>query len=46
VTCDRGTMTGNDLDNGRVAGVIGAAAPRPAEFVIFRLGPWTAGHTV
>jgi hypothetical protein len=28
-------MTQNDLDNGRLVCLIGVAAPRPAEFVIF-----------
>lgn len=44
VKCDRSTMTQNDLDNGRLVCVIGVAAVRPAEFVIFRIGQWTADH--
>ena len=36
------TMTQNDLDNGRLIMEIGVAALRPAEFVIFRIGQWTA----
>ena len=32
-------MSQNDLDNGRL---IGLAPLRPAEFVIFRIGQWTA----
>jgi uncharacterized protein len=42
VKCDRTTMTQNDLDNGRLVCQIGVAALRPAEFVIFRIGQWTA----
>jgi phage tail sheath protein FI len=42
VRCDRSTMTQNDLDNGRLVALIGVAALRPAEFVIFRIGQWTA----
>jgi phage tail sheath protein FI len=42
VRCDRSTMTQNDLDNGRIVCQIGVAPVRPAEFVIFRIGQWTA----
>jgi uncharacterized protein len=42
VKCDRSTMTQNDLDNGRLVCQIGVAPLRPAEFVIFRIGQWTA----
>lgn len=42
VRCDRSTMTQNDLDNGRLVCLIGVAPLRPAEFVIFRVGQWTA----
>jgi uncharacterized protein len=42
VRCDRSTMTQNDLDNGRLICLIGVAPVRPAEFVIFRMGQWTA----
>jgi phage tail sheath protein FI len=42
VKCDRSTMTQNDLDNGRLVCLIGVAALRPAEFVIFRIGQWTS----
>jgi phage tail sheath protein FI len=42
VRCDRSTMTQNDLDNGRLICLIGLAPLRPAEFVIFRIGQWTA----
>jgi phage tail sheath protein FI len=42
VRCDRSTMTQNDLDNGRLVCLIGVAVLKPAEFVIFRIGQWTA----
>jgi phage tail sheath protein FI len=42
VRCDRTTMTQNDLDNGRLVCLIGVSPLRPAEFVIFRIGQWTA----
>ncbi len=42
VRCDRSTMTQNDIDNGRLICQIGVAPVRPAEFVIFRIGQWTA----
>jgi phage tail sheath protein FI len=42
VRCDRSTMTQNDLDNGRLICLVGIAPVRPAEFVIFRIGQWTA----
>jgi phage tail sheath protein FI len=35
-------MTQNDLDKGRLVCPIGAAPVRPAEFVIFSIGHWTA----
>jgi phage tail sheath protein FI len=35
-------MTQNDLDNGRLICLIGVAVVKPAEFVIFRIGQWTA----
>ena len=46
VKCDRTTMTQNDLDNGRLICLIGIAPLRPAEFVIFRIGQWTADRKV
>lgn len=46
VKCDRTTMTQNDLDNGRLVCLIGVAPLRPAEFVIFRIGQWTADRKV
>jgi phage tail sheath protein FI len=46
VKCDRSTMTQNDLDNGRMICLVGVAALTPAEFVIFRVGQWTADHKV
>jgi phage tail sheath protein FI len=42
VKCDRTTMTQNDLDNGRLVCMVGVAALRPAEYVIFRIGQWTS----
>jgi phage tail sheath protein FI len=44
VRCDRSTMTQNDLDNGRLICLVGVAPLRPAEFVIFRIGQWTASR--
>jgi len=41
VRCDRSTMSQNDLDNGRLVCLIGVAALKPAEFVIFRIGQKT-----
>jgi len=37
VTCDRSTMTEDDIANGRLITVIGVAPVFPAEFVIFRI---------
>ena len=42
VKCDRTTMTQTDNDNGRLICVIGVAPVTPAEFVIIRIGLWTA----
>ncbi|WP_138760647.1 phage tail sheath family protein [Modestobacter altitudinis] len=42
VRCDRSTMSQNDLDNGRLICLIGVAPVKPAEFVIFRIGQFTA----
>ena len=42
VRCDRSTMTQNDIDNGRMVCLVGVAALKPAEFVIFRIGQKTA----
>jgi hypothetical protein len=42
VRCDRTTMTQNDLDNGRLICLVGVAPVKPAEFVIFRIGQFTA----
>ena len=42
VRCDRTTMTEADLENGRLVCVVGVAPLEPAEFVIFRIGQWTA----
>jgi phage tail sheath protein FI len=43
VRCDRTTMTQNDLDNGRLICLVGVAPVKPAEYVIFRIGQFTAG---
>jgi phage tail sheath protein FI len=37
-----GTMSQNDIDNGRLICLVGVAPTKPAEFVIFRIGQWTA----
>lgn len=42
VRVDRTTMTQNDLDNGRMICLVGVALLKPAEFVIFRIGQFTA----
>ncbi|WP_330334050.1 phage tail sheath subtilisin-like domain-containing protein [Streptomyces sp. NBC_00536] len=42
VRCDRTTMTQNDLDNGRLVCLVGVAPTYPAEFVVFRVGQFTA----
>jgi phage tail sheath protein FI len=42
VRCDRTTMTQDDIDQGRLVCLVGVAPVRPAEFVIFRIGQWTA----
>jgi len=44
VRCDRTTMTQSDLDEGRLVCLVGVAPIRPAEFVIFRIGQWTANR--
>ncbi|MCP4215838.1 MAG: phage tail sheath family protein [bacterium] len=46
VKCDRTTMTQDDLDNGRLICIIGLAAVKPAEFVIFRFAQWQGGSEV
>ncbi len=42
VKSDRTTMTQTDIDNGRLICVIGVAPVKPAEYVIIRIGLWTA----
>lgn len=42
VKCDRTTMTQTDIDNGRLICHVGVAPVKPAEFVIIRIGLWTA----
>ncbi|KAF0956746.1 MULTISPECIES: phage tail sheath family protein [Rhodococcus] len=46
VRCDRTTMTQNDLDNGRLICLIGVAPTKPAEYVIFRIGQFTADSRI
>lgn len=46
VTCDRSTMTDDDILNGRLVVEIGIAPVRPAEFVILRIGQWLGGSAV
>ncbi len=45
VKCDRSTMTQSDIDNGRLICVVGVAPVKPAEFVIVRVGLFTAQAT-
>ncbi|MEI6067235.1 MAG: phage tail sheath C-terminal domain-containing protein [Methylococcaceae bacterium] len=42
VNCGRTTMTQTDIDSGRLIVVIGVAPVKPAEYVIIRIGLWTA----
>lgn len=42
VRCDRTTMTQEDIDSGRLVLEVGFAPLRPAEFVVLRIGLWTA----
>jgi uncharacterized protein len=42
VKCDLTTMTNDDIQNGRLVCQVGVAPLYPAEFVIFRIGQWTA----
>jgi len=42
ITCDRTTMTQDDILNGRLICEIGIAPVRPAEFVVFRIFQNTA----
>ena len=42
ITCDRTTMTQDDILNGRLICEIGIAPVRPAEFVVFRIFQHTA----
>ncbi|MCC7052812.1 MAG: phage tail sheath subtilisin-like domain-containing protein [Gemmatimonadaceae bacterium] len=44
VRCDRSTMTQAEIDNGQLICLVGIAPVKPAEFVIVRIGLWTA-HT-
>jgi phage tail sheath protein FI len=42
VKCDRTTMTQTEIDNGQLIVLVGVAPVKPAEFVIIRIGLWTA----
>jgi hypothetical protein len=42
VKCDETTMTQTDIDSGRLICLVGVAPVKPAEFVIIRIGLWTA----
>jgi phage tail sheath protein FI len=46
VKCDQSTITQDDIDNGRLVCVIGAAPVKAAEFVIFRIAQWSGGSQV
>jgi Bacteriophage tail sheath protein len=46
VTCDRTTMTQDDIDNGRLILVVGVAPTMPAEFVVIQIGQWQGGSSV
>jgi phage tail sheath protein FI len=37
VRCDATTMSGNDLDNGRLVCLIGVAPAEPIEFIVVQL---------
>jgi phage tail sheath protein FI len=43
VKCDRTTMSQQEIDAGRLIVEIGISPIKPAEFVILRIGQWTAG---
>jgi Bacteriophage tail sheath protein len=45
VSCDRGTMTEDDIAEGRVNIVVGFAPLRPAEFVVIRITQMVSGAT-
>jgi len=42
VKCDKTTMTETDREQGRLIVLVGVAPVKPAEFVIVRIGLWTA----
>ena len=42
VRCDRTTRPQEDIDAGRLVCLVGVAPVKPAEFVMFRIGQWTA----
>ena len=39
-------MAQDDIDNGRLAWIIGVAPVKPAEFVILRIAKWAGGSAV
>lgn len=45
VKCDNTTMTQTDIDEGRLICYVGVAPVMPAEFVIIRIGLWTANSS-
>ena len=45
VRCDATTMTQDDIENGRLVCLVGVAPLFPAEFIVFRIGQWTADAT-
>lgn len=45
VRCDATTMTQDDIENGRLVCLVGVALLFPAEFIVFRIGQWTADAT-
>lgn len=45
ITCDRTTMTQNDIDTGKLVMVVGVALIKPAEFLIFKIAHQTNGIT-
>ena len=45
ITCDRTTMSQDDILNGRLICEIGIAPVRPAEYIIVRIHQWTRERT-
>jgi phage tail sheath protein FI len=46
VKCDRETNPTDQVDLGIVTTIIGLAAVKPAEFVVFRISQWDGGTQV